>query len=190
MRTRLVFTTLLAMIAAAAVTDAQDVAQKSAPAAHAANQPKPAPTARKVWTVDDVISLRSPADNHVREIGEQSAEAAVSKAAARQTTASKPARPGAPPALSNPKTLEDADKMMAWENRDNEAQQEFVDSVQKQLDEAPADQKERLQKLLQERTQVLVDLRKEQQNLVAQRKELEKKPAADNVAAAATPPSQ
>jgi F0F1-type ATP synthase membrane subunit b/b' len=80
--------------------------------------------------------------------------------------------------------------MIAWENRDIEAQQEFVDLVQEQLDEALADQKERLQELLRERTQVLSDIRKERQALVAQRKELKKKPVADNIRAAAQPPSQ
>jgi hypothetical protein len=190
MRTRLVFRTLAVVIAAAAVTQAQDAAQESAPSAQAANQRKPAPTPRKVWTDDDVTSLRSPADIHVREKEEQAAEAAVRQTATAKPAADpKPTRPGGPPALSNPKTLEDADKMIAWENRDVEAQQEFVDRLQKEINEAPADQKERLQKLLQERAQILADLRKEQQKLVAQRKELEKK-AADNIAAAAPPPSQ
>ena len=187
MRMEIVFRTVAVVIAAASVTCAQDVARKSA---SAANQKKPAPPHSKVWTDDDMTSLRSPADKYVQAKEVQTAEAAVRQAPAKQAAASKPAQPVGRPALSNPRTLDDADKMIAWENRDAEAQQEFVDLVQKQLNEAPADQKEHLQKLLQERSQVLTDIHKEQQALAAQRKELEKKAAADNIRAVAQPPSQ
>jgi hypothetical protein len=51
------------------------------------------------------------------------------------------------------------------------------------------DQRERLEKLLQERTQILADLRKEQERLVTQRKGLEKKGGAENIAASSQPPN-
>ncbi len=81
--------------------------------------------------------------------------------------------------------------MVAWEDRDIEAQQQFVDRLQKELDEAPADQIDRLEKLLKERKQILGDTRKERQALLDQKKELEKKAAEGNMTRAPSqPPSQ
>lgn len=91
--------------------------------------------------------------------------------------------------LTNPKSLEEADKMIAWENRDIAAQEEFLVKVQKEIDEAPADQKDRLTKLLEDRTKILASTRTELKNLQTKKKAMEKPPA-ENSAAAAEPPSQ
>lgn len=79
--------------------------------------------------------------------------------------------------------------MIAWENRDIAAQEEFLEKVKQELDEAPADQKERLAKLVQERTQILANTRKELQNLQTKKQEFEKA-AATSVTATVQPPSQ
>src|SRR5713101_6642939 len=142
-------------------------AQDTPPAAQtAAPEKPPAKTdvkkARKTWTDDDVTSLRSPADIYTEEKEAQAAEAArlakQQAAAAKQAATAKPAKAskpvGGPPALSNPKAVGDADKMIEWEDRDIQAQQEYVDNLRKQLDEAPADDKERVQKMLQEHIQI------------------------------------
>jgi len=78
--------------------------------------------------------------------------------------------------------------MIAWEQRDIDAQQQYVDRVQEQVDQAPADQKEHFQKMLAERQKILADVRREQQQLIADRKALEKKKASQgNLAASQSP---
>ena len=62
--------------------------------------------------------------------------------------------------------------------------------LKKQIEEAPQEDKERLKKILQERIQILADTRGEMETLVQQKKELQKKAAANSNSAAAQPPSQ
>jgi hypothetical protein len=168
---------------------AQSDSQKKTPPA---KQTKPAPKAHKVWTDEEVGSLRSPADAYAEASERQNAQAggAQQSGAANQTSGSKqPGSGGGPPAvLTNPKSLEDADKMIAWENRDIAAQEEFLDKLKQQIAEAPEDQKERLTKLLAQRTQVLANTRNELKNLQTKKRELAK-PSAPSVTASAEPPS-
>ncbi|HWG59223.1 MAG TPA: hypothetical protein VN661_09265 [Candidatus Acidoferrales bacterium] len=147
----------------------QDTASK----APAAQQVKKA-SHEKVWTDDDLTSLRSPADIY----REQQQEAAAKAAAAARAAVAKPPAPAkpanhAPPALSNPKTVQSADSMIAWENRDISAQQEYVERLQKELETAPPDQQAHLQDLIKERTQVVADTIKERDGLEAQKSKLE-----------------
>jgi hypothetical protein len=181
-----VFSAILASAAAlglSASAFAQSDPQKKTPPA---KQAKPAPKPHKVWTDDEVGSLRLPADTYVDAKYRQTDGTAASK----QPAAAKPAQHVAAPALSNPKTVDDADKMIAWEKRDVDAQTEYVELVKKQIEEAPQEDKERLKKILQERMQILADTRGEMETLVAQKKELQKKAAANSNNAAAQPPSQ
>jgi len=197
MRTKQLFRVI---IAAAVVSGASltATAQQKAPqtAAPQKQEAKPIPVkTAKVWSDDDLTSLRSPADIYAEEKQAQAAQAAAAAkqtAAAKQAVATKPTQPHdvAPPALSNPKTTEDADKMIAWENRDIAAQQQFAQELQKQLDAAPPDQQEHLQKALQERMKIIADTQRERDGIVAQEKQLEKKPAAGSNAPATPPPSQ
>jgi hypothetical protein len=53
--------------------------------------------------------------------------------------------------------------------------------LKKQIEEAPQEDKERLKKVLQERIQILADTRGEMETLVQQKKELQKKAAADAI---------
>jgi DNA repair exonuclease SbcCD ATPase subunit len=184
---------ILAAIAALGLSApalAQSDSQKKAPPA---KQTKPAPKPHKVWTDEEVGSLRTPADAYAEASAKQNAQAgdAQQPDTANQTSTSKQAQKGVPPpTLTNPKSLEEADKMIAWENRDIAAQEEFLDRLKQDIAEAPADQKERLTKLLAQRTQVLANTRNELKNLQTKKRELEKKPAASSVTAAVEPPSQ
>lgn len=141
-------------------------------------QKEPAAKARKVWTNDDVGSLRTPADAYLENKEAQDEAANRQAVAPRRSSAAKPANAAHPPLLSNPKTAEDADRMIAWEQRDIDAQQEFVDRLRQELAEAPADDKQRLQKLIDERIQIIADTRKEKDGLMAQKAGLQKKSAA------------
>ena len=80
--------------------------------------------------------------------------------------------------------------MMSWENRDIEAQQETVAQLQKELDGAPPERREALQKLLQERMQVLAESSKELQALQAKKQELQQKASAGSDASIDKLPSQ
>jgi hypothetical protein len=183
---RLVFSTILATAALgnpAAAHAQSDPQKKTPPAKHA----KPAAKPHKVWTDDEVGSLRSPANAYMDAKYSQADAAADSKEA---SAAVKPKPHVAAPALSNPKTVDDADKMIAWEKRDVDAQTEYVERLKKQIDEASQEDKERLKKVLQERIQILADTRGEMETLVQQKKELQKKAATESNNAAAQPPSQ
>ena len=140
-----------------------------------------------MWTDDEVGSLRSPANAYMDAKYSQADAAADSKEA---SAAVKQKPHVAAPALSNPKTVDDADKMIAWEKRDVDAQTEYVERLKKQIDEAPQEDKERLKKVLQDRIQILADTRGEMETLVQQKKELQKKAAANSNSATAQPPSQ
>lgn len=171
-------------------------AQQQAPAkpqsAQQSAKPAPAkPKPAKVWSDDDVQSLRSPADYYrdQKQADEAAADAATAQAAAAAKQAA--AKPGpkdvAPPALSNPKTVGAADQMIAWENRDIAAQQDFARNLEQQLAAAPPDQKARLQKALDDRMKIIADTQKERDGLVAQRDKLQQKPA-DNGSVPQQPP--
>jgi hypothetical protein len=95
-----------------------------------------------------------------------------------------------PPKLSNPKTPADADQMIAWENRDIAAQQEYVERLKKQLETAPPDQQKHLEDTLQNRIQVIADTQKERDGLITQKQALEKKPSSDKDASASQHPSE
>src|ERR1700692_4248848 len=113
--------------------DTQDAKSSQAPAKDSPSAPKK----HKVWTDDEVSTLRTPADNYVEQ--KQAAEAANVAAAAAEQAKSKHKsgqHVGGPAAWSNPKSPDDADRMIAWENRDVDAQLEYVDTLRTQLEQA------------------------------------------------------
>lgn len=146
---------------------------------------KPASQPHKVWTEDDLGTIRS--RGNITMAAAQTpaipaaADATPAPAAPAKTSA--PARPVGKPALSNPKTAAQADDMIAWEQRDIDSQQEYIDRLQTEIEQAPPDQKERLQKTLTAHQKSLADTRQEQQALIAQGKLLQKKSAGDTSAA-------
>lgn len=180
-----------AILASAAALGLTATAFAQSDSGKSAKQGKLVAKPHKVWTNDEVGTLRSPGDAYVEAKEKQTEKTpAPSQTASEKQPAANAAKTSGAPALSNPKTVDDADRMIAWENRDVEAQEEYVERLKKEIDEAPADQKERLAKMLQERQQILEDTRKERDELQAEKAKLQKKPAAQAIAAAAQPPSQ
>jgi hypothetical protein len=170
--------------------DAQDAKSSQAPAKDSS-----APKKHKVWTDDEVSTLRTPEDNYVEQKQAAEAAAAATAAAAAQQAKLKPnseKHVGAAPALSNPKSPADADRMIAWENRDVDAQQELIDNVRTQVEQATPETREALEKDLTKHIKMLEDTKKERDALVTQKKELEKKasPEAKPVDSANTSPPQ
>jgi dipeptidyl aminopeptidase/acylaminoacyl peptidase len=170
-----------AVLLTAGLTNAQDATRQ--PGQKAPSKP------HKVWTEDDLGSIRRRGDVTVAAAQNATipASAEAAPAPTPAATSSSTAQATGKKALSNPKTAEEADSMIAWEQRDINSQQEYVDRVQEQLDQAPADQKEHFQKLLAERQQILADVRREQQQLIAQKKQLQKKSGDSSVAASTQP---
>jgi hypothetical protein len=191
MRNVLLFRSMFLVSAAFISADAiygQDAAKQTGQSASSAHQQKTPSKPHKVWTDDDLGTIRSRGDITVAAAQNPTmpvtadggrAPAAVKTAAAAQPTGKA--------ALSNPKTPDEAEGMIAWEQRDIDSQQEYVDRVQEQLDQAPPDQKEHFQKILAQRQQILADTRREQQDLIAQKKLLQKKNANNSSVAASTP---
>ncbi len=182
-------TLLLGMaIALCGLTRAQD---NSSPSTQSNSADKKTPNAKtkKIWTDDDVSALHSPADSYKDQNQVQVGEVAKSASSAQPTAVSKEPR-DKPPLLSDPKTVESADKMIAWEDRDIAAQEEFVARLKTQLESAGPENRDHLQNLIAERQKIIADTRKERDGLVAQKKILEKQAAGTPSGDRAAPSSQ
>lgn len=167
---------------------AQDTSANSTQSS-SAEKKTPSRKPKKTWTDDDVTALRSPADNYKDAQQAQKAAAAANTTAAAQPAAASEQPHGRPPALSNPKTVDSADKMIAWEDSDLAAQQDFLDRLNTQLESASLDEREALQKKIADRERIIAETRKERDVLVSQKKDLEKK-AAGTAASPAAPPHE
>ena len=181
-----------AALLSASLTCAQDAAKQSAQTSSPARQQKKPSKPHKVWTDDDLGSgsMRSRGDVTVAAAQNPvmpRAEGDNPPAAAAKTT-STAGQPKGKAVLANPKTTDEADNMIAWEQRDIDSQQEFVDRLQTEIEQAPPDQKARLQKSLAEHQKDLADTRQEQQGLIAQKKLLQKKSADQTSAASSQSP--
>jgi hypothetical protein len=184
-------------IATATLTQGQNASQTLAQSTSPAkphNHSKP----HKVWTDDDVSTLRTPADIHLEReqrqadaasaSGQGSTEKPDAVAPDKKPASSKAESSTRPPLLSNPKTVDDADAMLAWEGRDLHDQSEFVDGLQDRIDQtSDPDEKARLTKTLEERQRVLATIRKEIGELQAERKALQNKSASGTTASATRP---
>jgi hypothetical protein len=176
-----IFLTLGCAAALFAATGTSSLAQDSqiskSPEATAKDSPS-APKKHRVWTDDEVSTLRTPADDYVEQ--KQAADAATASAAAAAAEMAKSKSKSekvvkGPPRLTNPKSPEDADHMIAWENRDVDAQQEYVEKLRTQLEQAAPEERERLEQKLTQRIQIVEDTKKERDALLTQKKQLEKK---------------
>src|SRR5258706_5071575 len=187
MRDRLLLrSTILAAAAllTASLSNAQDATKESGQNASSARQQNARPKPHKVWTDDDLGSIRSSGDVTIAAAQNPTipANAEAAPPPTPAATSASTAQAAGKQALSNPKTVEEADSMIAWEQRDIESQQEYVDRVQEQLDQAPADQREHFQKILAERQRILANVRLEQQQLITQKNQLQKKSGDSSVA--------
>ena len=163
----------------AAPAHAQSDSQKSAtPAKYRKTTKKqaPAPKTHKVWTEDDLATVRTPADSYAEK---EAAQAQAAAATAQQTDAAKqtsaePAKPSKVAPLAHANSVDEADKKIAWEQRDIQGQQETIDRLQQELGQAPPERKEHLQQLIEQHKQILAETRKELAGLQGQKKQLEK----------------
>ena len=162
----------------------------SAANAAASQSQKPASKPHKVWTEDNLSTVRTPADNYVEAKDRQSTSTSAANASAStQTAAEKPhatsQQPTKTPPLAHAKSTEDADFKMEWEKKDIQGQEEYLARMQGELEQAPPEQKEHIQKLIEQHKQILADTKKELQGLQEQKKDFQKNPAGNQ-----QPPSQ
>jgi len=176
-------------LALCGIAAAQDSTSGASPAASAQKKNKP----KKTWTDDDLSRLHSPADAYIEQkqaAAQKGTDPAKTATSATSASGSKEPPPDKPPLLSGPKTVESADKMIAWEDKDIAAQQEFVEKLKAQLASASIDEREALQRKIAQREKIVADTRKERDALAQQRDVLQKTPAAadEGVNASAQPP--
>ena len=154
-------------------------AQNNSQNAASQTEQKPAAKSHKVWTSDDMGSLRSPADVYLENEQKKAADdAAAAKLAAENKQAAAGATPvkkPQPPRLSNPKTAQAAEDMIAWEDRDIQSEVEYIAQLKQQLPNETPDRKPRIEKLIQQHEQQLAETRQERAGLAAQKQALEKK---------------
>ena len=144
--------------------------------------PKAAPAKpHKVWTDDDVSTLRTPADRYADEKDAQDAAAAAAAARAKEASATPAAKPNLPAgvkpaakALSDPKSTEEADKMIAWQTRDVDAQSEYISKIQEQLSTASGPERDHLLAEKARMEGVLDKTQQELKTLKTQKVELDK----------------
>ena len=144
--------------------------------------PKAAPAKpHKVWTDDDVTTLRTPADQYAAQKAAQeeaAAAAATTKAdAAKSATAPAHYPEGVKPAhaaLSDPKSTEEADKMMAWEQRDLDAQSEYIRQMQERASNSSGAEREHYLAEKARMEGVMAQTQQEVKALKTQKDELEK----------------
>jgi len=179
------------LIGFSAAAHAQSEPQKKSKTAPAQAQ-QPASKPHKVWTEDNLSAVRTPADSYIEAKDRQSAgshsEAAVSaQDASEKQPAANSQKAAKTPPLAHAKSVDDANFKIEWEKKDIQGQEEYLVRMQGELEQAPPDQKEHIQKLIEQHTQILADTRKELQGLEDQKKDFQKNPAGQSAPA---PPAQ
>jgi len=146
-------------------------------------EPAPAKPAAKVWTDDNLSSLRSPADDYqIQQAEEKKAqEAAAQQAASKQTAVAD---------ASMPKTVQQANGMIADKSRVLTSEQDYLQGLQKRLKDNSATglEKKRLEWRLKSHTATAQHLASEIKQLQADRNALARKAPAGNSANSAAQP--
>ena len=186
------------MVSFSVVAQAQSEPQKVTKTTKSKQQ-KPATAANphKVWTEDNISSVRTPADVLIeakdRQATTQATEAAGDAAAAQPASGKQPAanssKPTKAPPLSQAKSVEEADAKIAWEQRDIQGQEESIASLEERLASATPEERAHLQQLIAQHKQYIAESQKEMQGLKEQKKNLQTKPATPAAAPAEAAPA-
>lgn len=161
---------LAAMLGAAVVAQGQG-APPPAPAQQ--KDQKPAPKPHKVWTNDDLASSLPPAD--ARSKGALSTVGAPADQDAQPKAGQAPPLNTPAPNIVDPKSLEEADKMVQQSTVFTNDEAITLARKEKELEEAPEDKKADLQKEVEMHKRYLNESRQELKTLQDKKKELEKK---------------
>jgi hypothetical protein len=129
--------------------------------------PKPAPKPHKVWTDDDVATLRSPADDYLAQKEAQ----AQAEDSAKLHRAADPGDKSSPQAKL-PNSLEEVERAIKDSLEDIRDQKDTLARLSKELHEIPEEQRVERTKQIERRTAVLQESEKELKSLQAKRDDL------------------
>jgi hypothetical protein len=129
---------------------------------------QPVAKTKRVWTNEDVILLRTPADIYQTE--KEAREAAAAQAAAKAAAEAKPLKE-AGPAIKLPATVEETLKLIKAKEDQIDDEQSALDRLVKELPNTPEDQKTAMQ---MEVDRVAADLPKVRDELKVLQTHLEK----------------
>ena len=161
---------LASTLSASLVVHAQETQQVSG-SSRPAEKEKPAPKTRKVWTNENLVFHRPP----TIVSGSQQDGSGAGNAVANGTDASKPAQGAWQSKIKPPATVAEADKMISLWTVDVSDEEKTVARIQKELDEAPEDQKAYKQKALEQHLASLESTRQELKYLQDRREDLANK---------------
>jgi hypothetical protein len=144
---------------------------------------------RKVWTNDDVVDIRTPADNYEMEI--EAKKATDAKAAAKETAIRAAIKSEKQPPLDIklPATLEQTDKMITDTQSDIQEETVILDKLHQELDDAPAEEKPQKQKEIDHLNGLLETSQRDLRALQDHLKTLRGKSEEENPPAPPQPPS-
>lgn len=133
----------------------------------------------KVWTDDNIDSVRSPADDYVVQQQQKDAQQAAAKQTASQTGTT------AVTAGPQPKTVQQADSMITEKQQLLASQKQYLQKLQQQLSdpETTGLERTRLEWRLKSYTATTQNTQADVTQLQAQKDALEKKAAAENASA-------
>lgn len=189
------YLTLFAAVVVGAIALAGSSALAQAPAQQPVQAPQAVPKEQpqaskksKVWTDDNISSVRSSSDVYQDE---QEKEKAAQQASAPQqgTTAAKNANSDAWP-VPQAKTAKEADDLIASDKKNLQEQQEYIQQTEKELATAPDSYKERLHWRIQSRSDMVNRLQRDISALEKQKVELNKPPSSATHSSGNQPPSQ
>lgn len=165
----------------ATATPAQDSATPTDPSQPAG----PAVKKHRVWTNDDAVESRTPADNYQFE--KEAKEAADREAAAKETAAKAAERPGKEPALDIklPATAEETEKMVNDTQGQIDEETKVLENLQNEYTNTSLDQQPQKQLEIDRANRNIANLQRDLKALEGHLLALRKKAQPEN---AATPP--
>jgi len=161
--------------------------QSSQPASQEPSPSDPnAPKKRKVWTNDDVVLLRTPADNY--QVEQEAKKAAEGEAAAKPTT--KPKATGAATSeIKLPTSIEETQLLIKNKEQDITDDQASLASLNAEMANTPDEQKKAKQKEIEIVAAELDRARNELKTLQDHLADLQKPPVSDSTAPPPPPPN-
>lgn len=168
---------------------AQTTPQSTTQTTTAQAGPKKTPKKAKVWTDDNIDSLRSPADVYQMQQEQENEQAEASKQpAAKQAGTQSSAQQGMYP-VPVAKTPQQADQIIASDQQDIKEQQDSIKQTEQELATAPDSYKDRLNWRLNSRKAAIARLQAQIADLQKQKNALQSKASAANGAAPSSPAS-
>jgi hypothetical protein len=157
--------TTASLMTAGVVRSQAPTARQPAPTAPA--RTKSAPKPRKVWTDDDVATLRAPIDEHVAQKAAQAQDDPATKQHGEASAVGESSRQTKPP-----NSLEEVERAISNSLEDIRDQKDTLARLSKELGQSPDEQRAGRSKEIERRTAVLQESQKELKVLQTERDEL------------------